>query len=122
MPDPATPADVLKALKRKGSKYRSVRASSGDGRTFHSKKEARRYAELTLLQQAGRISGLLCQVPFRLEVNGQLVTTYTADFTYQEGRESVCEDVKSPATRRNAVYRIKKKLMQVIKGITIRET
>ena len=37
-----------------------------DGRTFDSRKEFNRYRELTILEAAGRIKDLRCQVPFEL--------------------------------------------------------
>ena len=48
--------------------------------------------------------------------------SYTADFRYtdKEGKV-VVEDVKSPRTRKNPEYIIKRKLMLERYGITIRE-
>lgn len=99
-----------------------------DGYTFDSRKEAQRYAELILLQKAGEISNLEMQKPFVIQEsffdsNGKRQTAikYYADFTYitKEGKE-VIEDVKSPATRKNPVYRMKKKMM-AYKGYEIQE-
>ncbi len=50
------------------SKYKAVRTEV-DGIKFASKKEARRYGELLLLQRAGEISNLELQVPFLLTCN-----------------------------------------------------
>ena len=91
-----------------------------DGITFDSKKESRRYAELKLLEKAGEISNLMMQVPFELqpkfrnEVTGKIehAIKYYADFTYlTKDGETVIEDVKSEATRKNDVYQIKRKMM-----------
>lgn len=97
-----------------------------DGRTFDSKKEAGRYAELKLLQRAGKISDLRLQVPFLLipsqYENGKCIEReckYIADFTYRENGKFVVEDAKGMKTD---VYRIKKKLMLQKYGIKIRET
>jgi len=90
-----------------------------DGVVFASKLEARRYGELRLLEWAGQISNLKTQVPFQLVVNGQLVATYTADFTYtdSQGKQHI-EDAKGMLT---PVYRLKKKLMRACYGIDIEE-
>ncbi len=90
-----------------------------DGRRFASKKEAKRYGELKLLQQAGKISDLVCQVRFPLTVNEQLVCTYVADFTYFEDGHLIVEDAKG---KRTGEYKLKAKLMKACRGIVIRET
>lgn len=92
-----------------------------DGRVFHSKKEATRYAELQLMQKANRIADLACQAEFRLTVNNQLICKYYADFIYKQDGELVVEDVKSEPTRKLPAYRIKNKLMKAIYGIEIKE-
>ena len=90
-----------------------------DGRRFASKKEAGRYSQLALLETAGKISGLRTQVRYRLEVNGLLICTYVADFVYHEAGAEVVEDAKG---KRTGEYKLKAKLMQACRGITIRET
>jgi hypothetical protein len=116
---------------RKPSKYRN-KATWVDGVRFASKKEAARYQELKLLvgEAQGRIErgSLELQPRFPLKVNGQLICTYVADFGYREydpvyGKVlvAVVEDVKSGFTRKNPVYRIKRKLMKALYGIDIRE-
>lgn len=88
--------------------------------TFHSKKEAKRYGDLILLQRAGVITDLKLQVKFPLIVSETLITTYIADFTYFDAKgEKVVEDVKGYATE---VYNLKRKLMKAIHNITIMET
>lgn len=126
------------------SKYRAVRTEV-DGITFASKKEAARYGELKLLEKAGSIRALELQPVFALRVaatrthewkNGPLagksvtfnvdkkVGVYLADFQYEELTETggrwdrVVEDVKGVRT---PVYRLKKKMVEAIYGITIRE-
>ena len=49
-----------------GSKNHSLKVNTPDGETFDSKKEYRRFLDLSLLQKAGRIRGLKRQVPFLL--------------------------------------------------------
>ena len=99
-----------------------------DSREFDSKKEARRYSELKMMEKAGMISGLECQKTFELipnqrDENGKAVRSceYIADFVYidtKTGRRIV-EDVKGMKTKD---YIIKKKLMLKVYGITVKET
>lgn len=92
-----------------------------DGRVFDSKKEAGRYLQLRMMQTAGLIKNLQCQVEYRLEVEGSKIAKYIADFCYEENGVEVVEDVKSSATRKLPTYRLKKKLMKAIFGIEIKE-
>lgn len=90
-----------------------------DGIRFASQREARRYVELKLLQQAGEISDLKLQPRFTIMVNGVKVCTYTADFSYRNSRgEFVVEDVKGVRTRD---YKLKKRLMLAVYGIQVVE-
>lgn len=100
------------------NKYRNIRTEV-DGVSFHSKKEASRWRELKLLERAGHIFNLKRQVPYGLDVEGIHITRYIADFVYVENGTEVVEDAKGIRT---PVYRLKKKLMYAIYGITIRET
>lgn len=106
--------------KRRG-KYRNEPVEVG-GVRFDSKKEARRWLELLELQAAGRIVGLRRQVRIPLRVNGVVVCRYVADAVYVEAGRRVIEDVKSPITRMNPVYRLKRKLLAAVyAGAEIRE-
>jgi hypothetical protein len=97
------------------AKYNAVRT-----RGFASKREYARYQDLKLMEKAGEITELACQPGFRLEVNGDLICTYKADFSYRDKQGMpVTEDVKGVRT---PVYRIKAKLMRALYGITILET
>src|SRR4030095_5807586 len=89
------------------------------GIRFASRKEARRYQELLILLRTGQIENLRLQVNYPLEINGVKVTSYRADFVYQESGRTVVEDVKGFRTRE---YRIKQKLMLALHGIQILET
>lgn len=97
-------------------KYRNIKA---DG--YDSKREARRAAELRLLQRAGEISDLREQVTFELipKQGDMRATKYIADFVYvdKNGNQHV-EDSKG---FRTAEYRIKRKLMRFVHGITVEE-
>lgn len=118
--NPATGRQVLRGLGiAKTGKYGNVRTEYA-GLKFDSRAEARRAAELELLERAGKIRGLCRQVRFPLKVNDQLITTYICDFQYFDtvtGRK-VIEDVKGVRTRE---YVIKKKLMRAIYEIEISE-
>lgn len=109
-----------------------------DGITFDSKKEARRYAELKLLEKAGHISSLQRQVkyvlipaqrePDTIGVKGGIYRgkvlekecAYYADFVYMQDGKQVVEDVKSEATRTKE-YIIKRKLMLYLYNIRVVE-
>lgn len=103
-------------------KYRN-KPTEVDGVKFPSKKEARRWLDLRLLEKSLGIKDLRRQVPYKLEVNGQFVCHYKADFVYLERDgvvwSEVVEDVKGYKTPE---YRLKKRLMKVCLGITLRET
>lgn len=82
-----------------------------DGHLFDSRKEAKRYHELKLLQAAGEVWNLELQPRIPLMVNGVKVGTYIADFRYNKSDGTlVIEDVKSPATK-TPVYNLKKKIL-----------
>lgn len=107
---------------RHGRKYNNVPTRVGE-RVFASKREAARYDQLKLLERNGEVRDILCQVPFKLEINGRHICRYIADFVYCEVRNGiwaeVVEDVKG---YRTAMYNLKKKLMRAIHGIEVRET
>lgn len=121
-------------------KYKNTKINV-DGMTFDSKKEAKRYQELSLLQKAGEISGLQTQVryvliPAQREVSEEVYTKgankgkikpgkllereciYVADFVYYKDGEVVVEDTKGFRTKD---YIIKRKLMLYVHHIRIKE-
>ena len=114
-----------------------------DGEVFDSKREAKRYLELKLLEKCGAISDLKRQVTFELlpaqkekstkvykkgrkkgqPIEGKVIekaVTYKADFvyTYTTTGKEVVEDVKGMRTKD---YIIKRKLMLYRYGIKIQE-
>jgi hypothetical protein len=99
------------------SKYRNIKTEV-DGIVFDSKAEAKRYAELRLLEKANEISDLRLQPKFNCKIHGQKICTYRADFDYYVGGQWVVEDVKG---FRTPLYRLKKKLVEALYGIEIRE-
>ena len=97
-----------------------------DGIEFDSRKEANRWAELTLLQKAGEISELKRQVEFTLipsqKRGGKVVerpVKYIADFTYRNRNgDYTVEDTKGFKVPE---YIIKRKLMLWEFGIQVKE-
>lgn len=97
-----------------GNKYHNQKTTVGD-MVFDSKKEANRFQELRLLERSGVISDLKMQVRFLIcpkEGGNKRARYYVADFVYKEGGKAIIEDVKSEITRKNAVYSLKKALVQ----------
>lgn len=90
-----------------------------DGIKFPSKKEARRYTALRLLERAGEIANLELQVPYDIEIKGAKVCRYIADFVYEKCGAVVVEDCKGVRT---TTYRLKAKLMKACHNIEILET
>jgi len=107
----------------KKSKYGN-RRTEVNGILFDSAREAARWSELTMMENAGLIRYLKRQVSFPLIVNDEQVAQYRADFTYSELAPcgewvEVVEDVKGVRT---PLYKLKFALMRACLGITIRET
>ena len=119
------------------AKYKNTKTVV-DGITFDSKKEAKRWTELKLLEKTGAISDLRRQVRYELipaqrepdkigsrggVIKGKVIerkVEYVADFVYcdLETGEIVVEDTKGIRT---TDYKIKRKLMLWVHGIRIRE-
>jgi hypothetical protein len=111
-----------------------------NGETFDSRKEYRRFCELSLLERAGAITNLQRQVEFllipaqwetverysdktgnRLKDGRRCVErecSYIADFVYFKDGQKVVEDTKGVKTKD---YIIKRKLMLRIHGVRIQE-
>jgi hypothetical protein len=103
------------------NKYGAKRTTV-DGIEFASKAEARRYAELRLLERAGEITGLECHPVYRFAVNGVKVGRYTPDFRYRDAFGClVVEDVKGGTATRTEAYRLRARLMLACHGITVKE-
>lgn len=118
-----------------GNKYRNSKTIV-DGKEFASRKEARRYQELKLLEQCGDIENLDCQVKYVLiptqrepdiigvrggVKKGKVIekeVSYIADFVYIQDGQLVVEDTKGFKTKE---YIIKRKMMLYLYGIKIRE-
>jgi hypothetical protein len=108
--------------KRRGSrpKYGNKKVTV-QGIKFDSKWESERYLYIKSLERAGRVRNLELQVRFALEVNGQKICTYIADFRYEKENangdwETIVEDAKGVETPE---FKLKKKLMKACLGIEI---
>lgn len=101
------------------NKYRNIKEKV-DGITFASRKEARRYKELVIMEKAKAIQDLKLQVTFPLVKKSKYgrEIKYIADFVYYEDGKMVVEDTKG---YRTDVYKLKKRLMAELYGIVIRE-
>lgn len=119
--------DDLKALRaasaspKKRNKYGAERTGG-----HASRKEHERANQLKLMQRAGLISNLREQVKFVLiptqrDPAGNLLEkecSYYADFVYDRDGVTVVEDTKG---FRTPEYRLKRKLMLRVHGISIKE-
>lgn len=120
---------------KKGNKLHAekVDMTMPDGTPMHfdSKREARRYMDLWLMQRAGEISGLRTQVKYELipkqvhkDGMKEKGIDYVADFVYEQGGETVVEDSKGFRDTSSAAYRLfvmKRKMMLYFHGISVRE-
>ena len=122
------------------NKCRNHKARSVDGIIHDSRKEARRWNELLLLEKAGQIKDLKRQVKFVLIPaqreqgtigkrggikQGKLLErelSYIADFVYTENEKLVVEDAKGyKGGSIYALFVIKRKLMLYLHNIKVRE-
>lgn len=99
------------------TKYGAIRTAV-DGITFDSKKEARYYSDLKLLERAGEVTDVELQKPFVITINGVLVCTYRADFCFYDTREKRPRvvDVKGMDT---PVSKLKRKLVRAQYGVEV---
>lgn len=98
---------------------------------FDSKREARRYMDLWLMQRSGEITNLRTQVKYpllpkqvRSDGTKERAIDYVADFVYEQDGETVVEDSKGFRNTASAAYRVfvtKRKMMLYFHGITVRE-
>lgn len=104
------------------TKYNNKKTEYG-GKTYMSKKEADYAQSLDILKNAAnkadRVVSYETQVPYPIVLNGKKICKYLADFKvlYADGRVEVI-DVKG---FRTATYRLKKKLVEAVYGIIIKE-
>jgi protein associated with RNAse G/E len=104
------------------TKYKAKKTTYS-GVIFDSRKEAEYCYKLDLAKKAfypkDKVISYDMQVPFEVKVNGAKICTYKLDFkvTYADNTIKFI-DVKGMKT---PVYRLKKKLVEAIYGITITE-
>ena len=103
-----------KIIGQRKHKYHATKTIIDDIK-FDSKKEARRYKELKLLERAGKIQELELQPKFILQERFVYQSktiraiTYVADFKYKKGGEIIVEDTKGFRTE---VFNIKAKMFK----------
>lgn len=113
-------------MMRRAHKYGAQATESRDGVKHPSKKQARRWDELRLLERGGAITGLRREVTvYLLGANGEPLRSETgrrlswrADFVYAEDGAIIYEDAKGYATPE---YRLKRSILAA-QGIQVRET
>lgn len=105
----------------KPNKY-GAKKTEIDGMVFASRKEARRWQELKLMERGGLITGLERQVPIELipKTDKHRARYYVADFVYTdcETGKRVYEDAKGVCTQ---TYSLKKAIVYWRYGIEIVE-
>lgn len=120
---------------KKGNKLHAekVDMTMPDGTLMHfdSKREARRYMDLWLMQRSGEITNLRTQVKYPLlskqvhpDGTRERAIDYVADFVYEKDGETVVEDSKGFRNTSSAAYRVfvmKRKMMLYFHGVTVRE-
>lgn len=113
------------------AKYGSVKTTH-DGIVFDSLKEASYYEQLKLRERAGEVAEIELKPRYPLHIMAlwhsgpiqiETIGYYELDFAFLELRtgEYKTVDVKSEATRLKVSYRIKKKIVEVVHGISIDE-
>lgn len=100
--------------RRKEHKYKAVRTIV-DNIAFASKGEANRYKELKFLESVGSIKSLVLQPKYPIDLYGEHVCNYVADFEYIEDGKIIAEDFKGVRT---GFYLLKKKLFNLVYGDT----
>lgn len=117
-------AALTRALNGRSQKFNAKKASL-DGYTFDSLKERDRYVTLRLEQRAGLIHSLVVHPRYVLlgwsATGPARVGRFTPDFEYRRDGVLVAEDVKSPPTRRQADYRLRKHLFEANQSRKLQE-
>ena len=104
-------------MSQRRGKY-NARPVTWYGIQFDSHAEGERYLKLREKQDRGEITALEVHPVFVLEppfiYRGKRIQaiTYAPDFTYQEGRTLVAEDVKGGKATQTEVFRLKAKLFK----------
>jgi hypothetical protein len=117
---------------KRQSKYGNRRVKTAAGVSFDSQSEAKRWAELKLLERAGEIRELTLHPRYDLSVNGIHICDMIPDYSYEclvegsDGRHrffqtwmKVCEDRKGGTATQTDVFKLKRKLLKAIHNIDI---
>lgn len=102
---------------KKKSKYKNT-ITEVDGIAFHSKREAKRYADLRFLERHGAIRDLELQPVYPIVINGVKVCKVIADFRYVDVKTGkvIVEDTKGFFTDTS---KLKCKLVLACHGVEI---
>ena len=105
-----------KKKKRPGQKYNNKKTVY-NGFTYDSKREAEYAMKLDKLIETGEVLSYEKQVRYDIHVKDKYIAFYKADFVvkYKDGREEVV-DIKGLVL---PIFKLKKKLVEVIHGIEI---
>ncbi len=122
-------AAVDQEPKKRRQKYGNKVTTDADGIKHASKRQALRYRDLGLLMKSGEIMMLAREVRFRLPGGVEYVADHVTASPHAmqviaelvKDGDMTIEDVKSTATQKNAVYRLKKKQVRACLGIEIKE-
>ena len=117
-----------KLVRKNVNKYHNKKVIY-DGIKFDSAKERNYYLKFKMMEEAGIIKDLELQKKFILQ-NGYTINgkkrreiSYKADFCYVTTKDDKLHvvDIKSPATAKDKVYRLKKKMFELKYGIELEE-
>jgi len=108
------------STRRKGGGRRRAKPVYLNGELYDSTTEFHRFLQLQQRLNKGEISDLRKQVTYSLDVEGEHIADYIADFVYTENGQTIVEDTKSLYTSKNPVFQIKRKLMHAIYKVRVR--
>lgn len=108
---------LLRKFPKRKNKYNNL-LTEYKGVKYHSRLEARYAALLDIREKAKEVENIKRQEKFPLEVNGEKIGTYIADFSFFDKAQKVNRvvDIKGVETD---LFKIKKKLVKAIYGIDI---
>lgn len=115
--DEGRPTTITQEKEKRKSKY-NAQMTETDGKRFDSRHEAKMYEEFRLRGLAGEYKALCLQAIFYLPGG----IKYLADFvTLNNDGTYTVYDAKSEATRKDAKYRLKRRLMKEVLNVEIIE-
>lgn len=110
----------VKEPAKRGNKFNAVRVGASD-----SKKEERYRQTLEIRERAGEVRNVQAHPKYALAIAGELITTYTADFQYEEKlwsgnwikRVVDCKGMKKGTAWQ--LFQLKRRLMLLLLGIDV---